>query len=44
MKANFEAPELELSCFSVEDVITASGLTNGGAGGNDKTGWDQLGN
>ena len=35
MKNKFEAPELELIVFSVEDVVTAStGLINGGAGDN----------
>ena len=45
MKNLFEAPELELNVFSVEDVVTASatgGLTGSESGDGDKGTFDSL--
>ena len=45
MKNKFEAPELELNVFSVEDVVTASatgGLTGSAEGDGDKGSFGDL--
>jgi hypothetical protein len=45
MKNKFEAPELELNVFSVEDVVTASatgGLTGSEAGDGDSGAFGEL--
>ena len=37
MKQKYEAPELEIIRFHVEDVLTASGLVDGGEGDGDSS-------
>ena len=42
MKNRFEAPELELNVFSVEDVVTASALIGEAEGDGDSGAYGEL--
>ena len=42
MKKSYEKPEIEIEEFAVEDIITTSGLVNGGAGTPDEIGWGTI--
>ena len=42
MKNLFETPSVELIKFSVEDVVTASALIDGGEGDGDSDAFDNL--
>ena len=42
MKKAYEKPVIEIEEFEVEDIITASGLINGGAGTPDDINWGAI--
>ena len=42
MKKKYEKPVIEIEVFEVEDIITSSGLTNGGDGTGDEIGWGDI--
>ena len=42
MKKIYEKSVIEIEVFEVEDIITSSGLTNGGDGTGDELGWGDI--
>ena len=42
MKKKYEKPVIEIEVFEVEDIITSSGLNNGGDGTGDELGWGDI--
>lgn len=42
MKKDYEKPMIEIEKFEVEDIITSSGLIDGGAGTPDELNWGQI--
>ncbi len=42
MKKIYEKPVIEIEIFEIEDIITSSGLINGGDGTGDELGWGEI--